>query len=208
MTTLDASGISKSYNGRRVLRDIDCAASSGDVIGVLGANGSGKSTLIKIIAGVLRPDKGSVSLTVDGHAHDARARRALCGLVAPYLSLYHEFTPREHVRLHADLHGLACSDQSIADVLALVQIDHRANDRIATFSSGMKQRVALACAVVLSPPLLLLDEPGSTLDEAGREICESIILLQQQRGGITVLATNDQREVHLCTRAIQIPTSI
>lgn len=204
MITLELTNVAKSYAGRNVLRDITCTARAGDVVGVLGANGSGKSTLVKIVAGVLRPDSGHVVLTIDGSTCDAQSRRAACGFVAPYLSLYQEFTPREHVQLHAQLHGVTVSHEHIASTLSRVQIDHRANDRISTFSSGMKQRVALACAIVLSPPLLVLDEPGSTMDEAGRLICETIIREQQERGGITILATNDQRETHLCTTSLRI----
>lgn len=204
MITLELSSVTKSYAGRNVLRDITCTAHAGDIIGVLGANGSGKSTLVKIIAGVLRPDSGRVTLSIDGTECSSQSRRAACGFVAPYLSLYQEFTPREHVRLHAQLHGVTTSEEHIADTLARVQIDHRASDRISTFSSGMKQRVALACAIALSPPLLLLDEPGSTLDEDGRRVCETIISEQRERGGITILATNDQRETHICTTSLRI----
>jgi ABC-type multidrug transport system ATPase subunit len=204
MMTLELSSIAKTYNGRRVLHDVSFSASPGDVVGILGANGSGKSTLVKVIAGVIRADSGTVTCIHDGRELDAQARRASCGFVAPYLALYEEFTPHEHLQLHANLHGTPCTPEHIAATLALVQIDHRAHDRIHTFSSGMKQRVALACAVFLDPPLLLLDEPGSTLDVAGRDVCEAIVRNQTRRGGITILATNDDREAHLCSRTYRI----
>lgn len=204
MISLELTSVSKAYQGRRVLNDVTCSASSGDVLGILGANGSGKSTLVKVVAGVVRADAGNVTCILDGVALDAARRRAVCGIVAPYLELYEEFTPHEHLHLHANLHGRQCSDAHVSETLAMVEIHHRAHDRISTFSSGMKQRVALACAVVLAPPLLLLDEPGSTLDEAGRSICESIIREHQNRGGITLLATNDDRETRLCTHAFRI----
>lgn len=206
MISLELVSIFKAYNGRHVLRDVSCRAASGEVLGILGANGSGKSTLVKLIAGIVRADAGRITCTRDGVDVDARARRSSSGLVAPYLSLYEEFTPREHLHLHAKLHGTTCTDAHVTQTLASVQIDHRANDRIVTFSSGMKQRVALACASILAPPILLLDEPGSTLDESGRAICEAIVREQQQRGGITLLATNDDRELHLCTQTYRIPS--
>ncbi len=204
MMTLELSSIAKTYNGRRVLRDVSLSASPGDVVGILGANGSGKSTLVKVIAGVIRADSGTVTCKRDGRALDAHARRASCGFVAPYLALYEEFTPYEHLQLHAHLHGAPCTAEHIATTLAMVQIGHRAHDRIHTFSSGMKQRVALACAVVLAPPLLVLDEPGSTLDVAGRDVCDVIVRDQTRRGGITILATNDEREAHLCSHIYRI----
>lgn len=199
MISLELTSVSKSYSGRWVLNNVCCTVASGQVLGVLGSNGSGKSTLVKIIAGIVRSDTGEIRCSVNGDSQNALTRRLSCGLVAPYLALYDEFSPREHLRLHASLHGTHCTEEKIATMLAQVQIDHRADELIRTFSSGMKQRVALACATMLEPPILLLDEPGSTLDEAGRSVCQTIVQQQQQRGGITILATNDEREVHLCT---------
>lgn len=204
MISLELSSVSKSYGGQRVLDNVCCSVASGEVLGVLGSNGSGKSTLVKVIAGVVRSDAGEIRCTVNADLLDARTRRISCSLVAPYLVLYDEFSPREHLRLHASLHGTHCTEEQIAATLALVQIDHRSDDHIRTFSSGMKQRVALACASLLEPPILLLDEPGSTLDEAGRAVCQTIMRQQQQRGGITILATNDEREVHLCTSTLHL----
>ena len=102
MMTLELSSIAKTYNGRRVLHDVSFSASPGDVVGILGANGSGKSTLVKVIAGVIRADSGTVTCIHDGRELDAQARRASCGFVAPYLALYEEFTPHEHLQLHAN----------------------------------------------------------------------------------------------------------
>ncbi len=193
--------------GRLVLRDVSSEASSGDVLGVFGANGSGKSTLMRIIAGVLRADSGSVSMTMNGvHVADNK-RPFLCGYVAPYLQIYDEFTPRELLHMHANLHDQRISDEAVVTVLQRVGIEQRADDIVRTFSSGMRQRVAIALAVCLEPPLLMLDEPTTTLDVDGRQILTREVEAHQHRGGIVLLATNDERERELCTHFINVSHS-
>ncbi|MBC8124781.1 MAG: ABC transporter ATP-binding protein [Candidatus Kapabacteria bacterium] len=207
MTTISIENIKKSFMGRLVLRDVSASASSGDVLGVFGTNGSGKSTLMRIIAGVLRPDSGSVRMTHNGFDVDISNRPFHCGYVAPYLQIYDEFTPRELVLMHAKLHDKRVSVEAAMNVLSRVGIEQRADDIVRTFSSGMRQRVAIALAVCLEPPLLILDEPSTTLDVDGRQILAREVEAHQHRGGIVLLATNDERERELCTHSINVSHS-
>jgi len=207
MTTITLAGVRKSYNGKTIVRDIDLAGTSGDVIGILGANGSGKSTLMRIIAGVLRADAGDITLTVNGAEITSEQRPFSCGYVAPYLQIYDEFTPRELLQQHAKLHGRTASNELIDQILDRVGLSRRSNDVVRTFSSGMRQRVSIALSVSLAPPLLMLDEPSTTLDIQGREILAREIASHQQQGGIVFLATNDERERELCTQSINVSPS-
>ena len=201
------TSIKKSFMGRLVLYDVSAEASSGDVLGIFGANGSGKSTLMRIIAGELRPDSGNVSMTMNGvHVADNK-RPCLCGYVAPYLQIYDEFTPRELILMHAELHNQRVSHAAVLAVLGRVGIELRADDIVRTFSSGMRQRVAIALAVCLEPPILMLDEPTATLDVDGRQILSREVEAHQHRGGIVLLATNDERERELCTHSINVSHS-
>lgn len=208
MTSFTLTGVRKSYNGRTVLRDIAVSGASGDVVGILGANGSGKSTLMRIIAGVLRADAGDIALTVNGAVISPEQRPFSCGYVAPYLQIYDEFTPRELLRLHAELHRAKLSDEEINIILNRVGLERYTDEIVRTFSSGMRQRVSIALAVSLAPPLLMLDEPSTTLDTQGREILAREILAHQHRGGIVFLATNDERERELCTHSITVSPSV
>lgn len=208
MTTITIAGVRKSYNGKTIIRDVDLAGTSGDVIGILGANGSGKSTLMRIIAGVLRADAGDITLTVNGSVITSEQRPFSCGYVAPYLQIYDEFTPRELLQQHAKLHGRTASNEVVDQILDRVGLSRRSNDVVRTFSSGMRQRVSIALSVSLAPPLLMLDEPSATLDIQGREIIAREIASHQQQGGIVFLATNDERERELCTQSINVSPSV
>lgn len=202
--SLSVTGLTKRFARRRVIDDVNLQAASGEVVGIVGANGSGKSTLVKMIAGLVRPDAGSIGLSIDSTTIDAGLIREHCGLVAPYLELYDEFTPIELLHLHAQLHGKHIDDARVQSLLDLVQLSSSATRIVRGFSSGMRQRVAIALAVSLSPALLLLDEPGVTLDEAGRAALAQCISIARDQGSIVILATNDDRERSLCDRVIRM----
>lgn len=201
---IEAQALSKTFVARSVINNFTLSAHSGEVVGILGSNGSGKSTVLRMLAGLLRPDSGSVSLSVGGEEIPQRARPQHAGLVAPYMHVYEEFTPLELMSMHSSMLGSQPASTVDGDVLHRVGLYDRRNEHIKTFSSGLLQRAILALAVHHEPPLLLLDEPSVTMDDAGRRIVEQEILLQCQRGGIVCLATNDSREHALCTRTLSL----
>ncbi len=204
MTTLIGKGLAKSYRRRRVLRDVSVSASGGDVVGIVGPNGSGKSTLARILAGVLRPDMGSVELSVGGQLVDPTDHPYHVGMVAPYLQIYDEFTPLELLDLQRRLHGEASITSETDATLRAVGLHDRSADVVRTFSSGLRQRMLLALAIHRQPAVLILDEPTVTLDDAGVQIVRHQIEAQAARGGITLLATNDEREKSWCTAAVAV----
>ncbi len=173
-------------------------------MGIVGDNGSGKSTLLQILAGAITPDAGSVTLAVKGNTVSRGLLPYQCGFVAPYLELYDEFTPLELLTLHARLRGQALNVESARALCETVGLGKRATDVVRTFSSGMRQRVAIALAVSLDPPLLIFDEPSTTLDADGRRLLSNVIREQAERGGIVILATNDEREQTSCTTIFDI----
>ena len=172
-------------------------------VAVTGPNGSGKSTLLRIVAGLLRPSEGRATVTVDGRALAPGERRAALGLVTPELAFYEEFTASENLVFAAESRGLDAPRRAAADALAAVGLPARAGDRVAGYSSGMKQRLRLAFALLHRPPLLLLDEPGSHLDEEGRTAVREVVARQAGRG-LVLLATNDPGEIQLAERRIEL----
>lgn len=204
MVGLTVKGLSKRYARRWIVRDVEFAASSGEVVGIVGNNGSGKSTLVKMIAGVLRPTAGTITLTVNDVNVGTSEISQNCGMVAPYLQIYDEFTPIELLHLHARLHGRSLDASAVEEILHRVGLRTVAASPVRSYSSGMRQRACLAIAVSLSPALLLLDEPGVTLDEAGRAAMSECITIARQQGSVVVLATNDDRERALCDRVLQM----
>ena len=200
---LTLASLTKRYGGRKILNKLELSVAGGEVIGVFGPNGSGKSTLLRCIAGLLRPSSGSVKLHVNDVDSSAPAMlRSMVGYVSPELNLYPELSARENLQFFADV--TSRRSKPIQDLLTQVGLGKRLDDPIGNYSSGMRQRVRIALAALHEPAILLLDEPGLALDEAGQEVVLSMIREQQQRGGIVILATNDQRERELVQRHIHV----
>ena len=198
---LELENVGKNYGGRRVLSGIALRAAGGEVVSVTGPNGSGKSTLLKIAAGLLRPSRGEVTLTLGGRALDAAARRRAVGYAGPDLALYPELTGGENLGFFAAVRGLRLPAGEAVRRLADVGLAGRGGDLLGAYSSGMRQRLRLALALLHEPRVLLLDEPSLALDEGGVAMVALIVEAQRGAGGLTVLATNDPRETALGERA-------
>ena len=199
-------GIGKTFGTRRVLADISDTIRGGECVAVVGANGSGKSTLLKIVAGLLRPSRGTVSARFGGRViTDAGERRGLVGYCAPDLTFYAELSGAENLRFFVEAGGGVVSAGEIGARLDAVGLSGRGADRVSVYSSGMRQRLRLAFAVGGGDvPILLLDEPSLALDSGGVELAREIIRCQKERGGITLLATNDTREIAWSDRCIGV----
>lgn len=193
--------------GRRVLfHHIGWTFEPGTTTAVTGSNGSGKSTLVRILAGLMRPAKGSVELTVDGKVVSEEERPLCCGMVAPYLNVYDGFSPRENLQFLASARGMGRSHPAIDAALEQVGLLDRGDDRVATFSSGMVQRVRLACAILSDPPVLLLDEPTATLDMKGVSVVRAITDEAVANGRIVIVATNEPDEADACQFRLDVET--
>jgi len=173
-------------------------ATPGRTIGITGSNGSGKSTLVRILAGVMNPTKGEVTLKVHGTKVEKDRRPMHIGVVAPYLNLYDAFTPSENLRFVARARGIKEYAERISLVLDEVNLAARSDDPVGTFSSGMKQRMRFAFALFSEPAVLLLDEPTANLDASGIQMVRHLIDRAVLGGQIVVVATNDRLEAEAC----------
>lgn len=201
---LIADDLGHRFGRRALFRHLSFAVEPGERVAVTGSNGSGKSTLLRILAGVLRPTEGTVTLIADGTAVEPEERPLHTGLVAPYLNVYDGFTTRENLRFLAQARRLSDADAHIQDLVGLVGLAGRADDLVQTYSSGMKQRVKVAAALLGRPVLLLLDEPSTNLDEAGLRMIDRVTAHHVDRGGLLLLATNDAAEAARCDRVISV----
>ncbi len=174
---------------------------------ILGANGAGKSTLLRIVAGLLRPTRGSLELRIEGRDVAPAARRDVVGYASPELAFYDELTVAENLLFVAEARGLDDREARVRKALDRVGLVPREHDRVAALSSGMKQRLRLAFAVLHEPPVLLLDEPGSHLDEPGRALTESLIVAHRATG-LVLLATNDPRETTLADSQLELSRGV
>jgi len=199
---LTARGLSQAFGRRVLFRDLELDVGAGDVLAVTGPNGSGKSTLLQILAGLREATAGTVTLHHGEHAIAPQERPLQVGFVAPYLNVYDEFTARENLDFLARVRRMRLPEGHIDELLDHLGLEGRADDLVRTFSSGMKQRVRFASALLPSPSVLFLDEPGSNLDVAGRTLVEELVSRQLSRGGAVVLATNNDEEAALCDRVL------
>jgi heme exporter protein A len=199
---LVGEGLRKDYDRRPVFRDVSFSVSAGETLLVTGRNGSGKSTLVKIICGVLTPGGGKLSFTQDGGGPPGE-QRDLVGLVSPYLQMFDEFSAVENLAIAMGIRGLAFDPAAAEALLERVAIFPRRHDPVRTYSSGMKQRVKYAFALIHTPPVLVLDEPMSNLDAEGIAIVRAIMAEQRGRG-ILVVATNDLSDIDSFERRVDL----
>jgi heme exporter protein A len=189
------------FGRRRLFEGLSVEVEPGAPLAVVGPNGSGKSTLLLVLAGVVAPTAGTVRLRVDGRDVPADERPLRVGLVAPALQLYDPLTARENLAFLAGARRLRDAASRVDAALDRVGLLARADEPLATFSTGMRQRMRLAAAVLHRPAVLLLDEPGATLDADGRALVAALVA---EPGPVVVVATNDPDEAALCPRRLTL----
>lgn len=160
--------LSKSFGRIKALDNLNLEINRGELLGLIGPNGAGKTTAIRIICCILQPDQGNV--LVDGHSihHDQIKIKSMIGYLPEEPNLYERFKARDLLKYFAQLYGVpeAQIDQRIAELLELVNMSDRANDRINTFSKGLRQRIGIVRALIHDPQVIILDEPTMGLDPA------------------------------------------
>ena len=203
MYGLHADNLTKRFGARKVFSSIEFDLKTGDVIAVVGDNGSGKTTLIKTLLGEYRPTKGDVVFSCDGTALDEEGIRENTSLVAPYLSLYDGLTGEENLVFFASVAGLSITGKELNSLLSRVGLEGRGPDLAGAYSSGMKQRLKYAVALLSQPKFLFLDEPTSNLDEAGKKIVYDIIEEYRARA-IVVIATNEAEDQKIASTICRV----
>jgi ABC-2 type transport system ATP-binding protein len=188
----------------RAVDNVDLAVREGEVFGILGPNGAGKTTTMRMLATLLEPTAGSARILGHDLVTEARAiRRRLGAVLSGERSLYWKLTARENLEYFAALYHVPPSEtpDRIVDILEAVHLTDRADDYVEKFSTGMRQRLVLARALLPAPSLLLLDEPTVGLDpQAARDLRERVLQLRDE--GRTVLLTTHYMEEadQLCDR--------
>lgn len=190
---LRAERLGKRYDGRWIFRGLDFELRRGDSLVVVGRNGSGKSTLLRIISGLLGASEGSVTTEFNDP-------RTALGVSTLDSSVYPSLTPSEHLDMSGKLRG--CPHRT-GELLERVGLASAAGLESAKLSSGMRARLKLALAIQASPQLLILDEPGASMDEEGRALIASVAKEQTERGAL-VVATNDPLERRLGNLVLEL----
>jgi heme exporter protein A len=185
---IELAGLRRDFGERPALVDVSIRLETGRSLAVLGPNGSGKTTLLRILAGLLRPSGGVVSVLGCSLPKETNGLRGRVGYLGHQPLLYRDLTPRENLALTAALHALEpdAADRRIEELLDAVGMARRADDRVAELSAGMRQRIDICRAILHAPPLLLLDEPDAHLDAEARRLIEPLIATRPDRSRVVV----------------------
>lgn len=175
---LAADGIVMRFGGRTALRDVSFSAEPGEIVAIIGPNGAGKTTLLSILAGLFQPTQGSVS-------HGARE----VGWVPQQAAVYRKLSVAENLRLFARLERVDDVEATVARMLEQTGLQDRAGDELGALSGGNQQRVNIAVGLLSGPPVLLLDEPSSSLDPRQREVLWSFVSALARESATTVVFT-------------------
>jgi ABC-type multidrug transport system ATPase subunit len=199
---LSIQKLSKSFRHRIVFQDLTLSIASGSRLAITGPNGSGKSTLLKILSSGSLPTSGKVNYRKDGkHIPEDQIYKYL-HFIAPYNTVIEELTLPELFHFHQKL-GLLNRFGSYKAWVDHLEYDFKEAQQIKSFSSGMKQRIRLGLALLDDRPLLLLDEPGSNLDDKGKSWFYHL-LDQLSKDQTLIIASNDQREIAYCNQFVQL----
>jgi ABC-2 type transport system ATP-binding protein len=181
--TLAVRGITKRFGERAALRDVSFEARTGELLAVIGPNGAGKTTLLSILAGLLAPSEGEVT----------RPPREV-GWVPQQTAIYGKLTVRENLELFAKLEKVADPRAVVAKMLEQTGLADRADDELSKLSGGNRQRVNIAVGLLADPPVLLLDEPTSSLDPRQRERLWEWVAGLAREGTSVVFSTHNVGE--------------
>jgi linearmycin/streptolysin S transport system ATP-binding protein len=204
---LEAHALKKSYGSVVAVDGVSLHAGAGETVGLLGPNGAGKTTTVSMIAGLVRPDSGSVKIEGRALGGDTDPNKRRIGLVPQDLALFDELTAEANLQLFAALYQLggAAAKRAVGEALDLVGLADRARDRVKDYSGGMKRRLNLAAALLHDPQILLLDEPTVGVDPQSRNAIFDNLEVLKGRGKTLLYTTHYMEEAErLCDRVVII----
>jgi heme exporter protein A len=202
---IELEDVGRAYGERTALAGVTLTLEPGRTLAVFGANGAGKTTLLRILATLLRPSGGEVSVLGCALPSEAWKLRGRIGYLGHEPLLYRDLSGRENLRFQAQLYGVNRdgAEARIEELLRAVGMERRADERVAELSAGMRQRLSICRCVLHEPELLLLDEPDSNLDTEGRE--QARALIGPGSGRTRVLVTHDpERHVPDADQVLQL----
>lgn len=190
--------LSKKFGRKKVLGEINLKISNGDFLMIFGPNGSGKTTLLKVISGLIKQTSGTIKIN---GKEDENIKKYI-GMISHETYLYENLTAEENLRFYGKMYSAINLEEKIEELLKNVNLQNRKKDEVKTFSRGMKQRLAVARALINSPEILLLDEPFTGLDvKATKVLIEN---LKNFKDKIVIMTSHSEEHLQLCSRYIII----
>jgi len=209
MSRIETEGLTKYYESLVAVDHLTFKVKEGEVFGLLGPNGAGKTTTIRILACLISPSEGSAKVSGYKIDKDPLAVRQTVGILTENPSLYERLTAQENMDFFAEAYNLSEPQEKakrIRELLEFFDLWERRNDKVATFSKGMKQKLAIARALVHNPPILFLDEPTAGLDpESAKEVRDLMKILSRREKHTILLCTHHLEDAErLCSRVMII----
>ncbi len=199
-----AENLSKQYNGKTVVNNLNLTVNKGEIFGLLGPNGAGKSTIIFMLLGLTEPTSGSIEVAGFNSTREPIKVKRITGYLPERLGFYEDMTARQNLIYTAELNSIAASqiEKKIDEVLLIVGLDKNKNHLVNQFSKGMKKRLGIADVLIKDPQLAILDEPTEGLDiKIANQILENILILNKEKN-ITFFISSHQLNLiqKICTR--------
>ncbi|HEY3109375.1 MAG TPA: ABC transporter ATP-binding protein [Chloroflexota bacterium] len=201
---IEAEGLGRSFGPVCALRGVSLRLAAGERVAIFGANGAGKTTLLRILATLVLPDRGALRLFgLDPRAASSAARRRI-GVVGHRTYLDEALTAQENLAFYGRLYDLPAPRERIAFLLEQVGLFARRDERVRGFSRGMRQRLALARALLHDPDLLLLDEPDTGLDAAGLDLLVGALERPGRPRTIVLASHHPERAAEIASRGLRL----
>jgi len=197
---ITATDLRKEYGDLVALHDLNLTIRSGELVGLLGSNGAGKSTFLRIVAGLLEPTAGEIS--VAGNDAGSIEARAALSFVGDQPALYNDLSVREHIEYIAHVHGIEGWPPNADAVLDALNLSDRVDDLPARFSRGLRQKTGLVLGLVRPFSVLLVDEPFVGLDPAGQVALTGLLTAAAAAGAAVVVATHQLTFLEHATRVV------
>jgi heme exporter protein A len=201
---IEVEGLRKSFGRREVLKGLSFSLERGGFLSIFGPNGAGKTTTLRVLAALLTAGGGSVKVAGHDVRDDPTPVRRSIGLISHDPLLYPDLTAQENLRFFADMYGVPGRDGRIAELLERLELSHRRHDVVRTFSKGMRQRLAVARAILHAPRVLLLDEPHSGLDPRAVDILDGLLAEIRDEHTFVMVTHNLAKGIELGTRLMII----
>jgi ABC-2 type transport system ATP-binding protein len=202
---ITVTGLTKAFGTTVAVDHVDLEVQPHEIVGLVGVNGAGKTTLLRMLAGILQSDAGSIGIAGHPMTTDGMEARAKLAFVPDTPMLFEQLTVYEHMLFMGRLYGVSDFESRLDALLEEFELADRKHSTASSLSRGMRQKVAICCAFLHEPSVLLLDEPLTGLDPLGRKrMCDAVARRAQQ--GSAVLISSHQLEIieRLCSRFVII----
>jgi ABC-2 type transport system ATP-binding protein len=206
---LVAQQLTKSFGARVAVENVSFDIAAGEIFALVGPNGAGKTTTLRMLAGLISPSSGAVQFGGEPMATSSSSLRAGIGFLTESPGLWDRLTVRQNLRVHAALHGLPHPARAVDAAMDLFGVRDRAGEAAAVLSKGLRQRGALARALLHDPRVVLLDEPTSGLDpESARDVRELVLRLRHERRAVLISTHNLDEVDRLANRVALLKTRL